>query len=234
MAGPTPSGAAFFDVDETLITVKSMFDFLGYWLALHGDDGTEHRAAVERVRARAAAGVDRSEINRDYYRRFAGVPRRRLFDAGHAWYAEYRHREDAFIGASLAAVADHRAQGDTVVLVSGSFRGVLDPFAAEIGATRVLCSEPLADADGILTGEILRPMIGPVKAQAVVETQAELGLSPADCYAYGDHSSDLPMLRTVGRPRVVGEDPVLAGQAALHGWPMLSGAPGALASAVRS
>lgn len=213
--------AAFFDVDETLIGVKSMFDFLRYWTIRDGGDEQAYDSAMEEFHSMWAAGVHRSEVNRAYYRRFAGRPWAELLTAASAWYDEYRERDDAFVLSTVRALSGHVADGDAVVLVSGSFTGCLGPLARELGAHVVLCSEPLVDGDGLLTGEVRRPMIGDVKHQAVAETLAELKVPAADCFAYGDHSSDLAMLSLVGHPHVVGGDSVLAEHAARHNWPVL-------------
>ncbi|MFC4565147.1 HAD family hydrolase [Nocardiopsis mangrovi] len=214
--------AAFFDVDETVITAKSMFDFLRYWMERNGGGDTEYEKTAGRLRDLAHnGGLPRTEVNRAYYRLFAGVPMAELTDAGRAWYAEYRERPAAFVAASLDALAAHRRADDLVVLVSGSFRGCLEPIAADLGAHLVLCTEPLAGDDGILTGEVRQPMIGAAKADAVQRTMTELGLDPAGCSAYGDHATDLDMLTRVGRPSVVGEDPVLRDHALGNGWPVL-------------
>jgi len=53
---------------------------------------------------------------------------------------------------------------------------------------------------------------------------AARGVDLRSSHAYGDHASDLPVLSLVGRPVVVGDDPVLAGHAALRGWTRLPGA----------
>ncbi|WP_059012655.1 HAD family hydrolase [Streptomyces specialis] len=224
----TATRAAFFDVDETLLNVKSMFHFLRYWMARHGDDGSGHDAVMAEVRAQAAGGVPRTEINRRYYRRFAGVEHRELADAGREWYEEYRASRTAVVVSAWAAASRHRNAGDTVVLVSGSFRGLLEPMADDLGADVILCSEPIVGPDGRLTGEIQRPMIGENKAAAVRATMARLGLGPDDCTCYGDHSSDLDMLMAVGNPVVVGADPVLIGQAQTLDWPVLPATPGPL------
>lgn len=220
-----PQRAAFFDVDETLITSKSMFDFLRFWLARSGDDGRTYRQLAEQRRARARSGVPRTEINREYYRGFAGEFYEDVMAAGRAWYDDYRARPDAFVAAAVHAAIAHRATGDVIVLVSGSFRACLGSFAADLGAHKVLCSEPLVGQDGQLTGEIVRPMIGEAKGDAVAETLARLELRGADCFAYADHSSDLAMLTAVGHPRVVGDDPMLTAEARAHGWPILPATP---------
>lgn len=220
-AGPARR-LAFFDVDETLITAKSMFDFLRHWLARDGDDGVRrYEREHGRLRTAAASGLPRTEINRAYYRLFAGVARAELTAAGAQWYAAYRARPDAFVAASVAALTAHRSAGDRVVLVSGSFRACLEPLAADLGADLVLCSEPVVADDGTLTGEVRRPMIGRAKATAAAETILRHGARAEDCFAYGDHSSDLDLLCTVGHPTVVGRDPVLAEHAEANGWPVL-------------
>ena len=216
---------AFFDVDETLITVKSMFAFLRWWMVRRDGDERAYLPAVAQLQARASAGVDRTEINRAYYRLLAGVPSSELSSDGREWYEEYRRGPDAFVAATLAAVAGHREAGVEVVLVSGSFPGVLEPLAEDVGADEVLCTEPIAGDDGRLTGEVVRPMIGANKGAAVRALLSARAADPAVCFSYGDHASDLEMLRAVGHPHVVGEDPVLLAAAASGGWPVLPAAP---------
>ena len=135
--------SAFFDADETVITTKSMFAFLRHWMAQNGDSGSGYDRIMADIRAMAANNVDRSEINRTYYRLFKGVPQRELTAAGREWYAGYRAGPTAFVGATLDALDEHRAAGDLICLVSGSFRGVLLPLAEEIAADVILCTEPV-------------------------------------------------------------------------------------------
>ncbi|MET7736976.1 HAD-IB family hydrolase [Streptomyces sp. NPDC005402] len=220
-------GAAFFDVDETLITAKSMFEFLRFWLARGGDDGTRYARHAAALRDMSALGIPREEVNRAYYQYFAGTYAADVRAAGRDWYAAYRERPDAFVTAGLSALARHRAAGDTVVLVSGSFRACLDPLAEDLAADRVLCGQLVVDERGFHTGEVVEPMIGRAKADAVAKTMRELGLAAGDCCGYGDHASDLDMLRVVGRPSVIGDDPTLGELARTHGWPVMSSAHGA-------
>ncbi|MGP4110477.1 HAD family hydrolase [Streptomyces sp. 4N509B] len=220
--------SAFFDVDETLIRTKSMFAFLRFWMARNGESDAAYEAVMTRIRSMAADGVPRDRINRAYYRHFAGVPSRELTEAGREWFAAYRAEPDAFVAATVAAMARHRAAGDLVCLVSGSFRACLDPVAEEVSADVVLCTEPLVDEAGRLTGEVAVPMIGDAKTAAVAATMTALRVPPKECAGYGDHLSDLGMLRLVGRPHVVGVDPALVEHAREHGWPVLPAEPAAL------
>ena len=87
----TTRRAAFFDVDETVIKVKSMFDFLRHWHERAGSGADAYETAVARLHAIADAGRPRSEVNRAYYRGFAGVPHADLMAEGRAWYARYRN-----------------------------------------------------------------------------------------------------------------------------------------------
>ncbi|MFF4339355.1 HAD family hydrolase [Kitasatospora sp. NPDC001540] len=212
-----PRRAAFFDVDRTLISGHSMVALWRRWTAAGP-------AFPGRELPTAAAGVPREELNRAYYRLFAGESAALLRRVGADWCEAYRRTPGAFLPDSLAALRGHLAQGHLVVLVSGSLRACLDPLAAGLGAHAVLCTEQLVDAEGRLTGEVVRPMIGAAKAEAALGLMRRLGLDPAQCHGYGDHASDLPMLRAVGHPVVVGDDPVLAERAAALGWPVLPGA----------
>ncbi|MHC0429383.1 HAD family hydrolase, partial [Streptomyces sp. O3] len=207
---------AFFDVDETLLAAKTMLDFWNHWTRLTGPDPRADDELATLVRSGAA----RAEQNRAYYRRFAGVPLTDVQEAARQWYAAYRNRPRPYVTAGLRALARHREAGHGVVLVSGSSWPILAPVAQDLGADQVLCTEQYTD-DGILTGEVRHPMIGTAKADAVTGLARRLGVDPADCYAYGDHSSDLAMLRATGNATVIGADQVLAKQARRSGWLVL-------------
>ncbi|MEV0113406.1 HAD-IB family hydrolase [Streptomyces sp. NPDC050844] len=216
---------AFFDVDETVIAHKSMVEFWEYWLARNPSRVPEQ---VGDLRAEAAASRNRAALNRRYYRRYAGVPLADLEAAGRRWYETYRRGDAAFVRAAVDAVAGHRAAGHEVILVSGSMMPLLEPLAQELGAAGVLCTELVVRSDGALTGEVHRPMIGESKAEAAVRTMRERGVDPSDCFAYGDHESDLALLRAVGNPVVVGSSRVLNEEAERSGWMVVPAGRGPL------
>ncbi|MBC8090924.1 MAG: HAD-IB family hydrolase [Pseudonocardia sp.] len=210
--------AAFFDVDETLISVKSMFDFLTFHLdGTIGSAGRAERVAAFRAAARDKQ-VPREQVNRVYYRIFAGERADTLAAVGRVWF-ELRRRERGFVHPHVVAtLVRHRLAGHRIVLVSGSMPACLDPLAAALGADDVLCTRPLADDTGVLTGDIEASVIGAGKGTAVRALAAEHAISLPLSFGYADHSSDLPMLTLLGHPVVVGAEPDLVAHADRHGW----------------
>ncbi|GHD93263.1 HAD family hydrolase [Streptomyces naganishii] len=202
---------AFFDLDGTLLAEKSMLGFWQHWSALVAREGRTPPAL-------RTTGADRETLNRAYFAHFAGVPLERFRTAARQWYAHYRRRPDAYVARPLDALARHRALGHEVVLVTGSGAALVEPVAEDLGVHRVLATEQLTDAEGTLTGEVRRSMLGAAKQEAVAELTERAGARAEDCFAYGDHASDLPMLSLVGHAVVVGDDPVLAARAAASGW----------------
>ncbi|MFC0039468.1 HAD-IB family hydrolase [Actinomadura rayongensis] len=212
---------AFFDVDETLISIKSMFSFLEFHLRWRGEPPGAYERIAASLRAAAARGVPRAEVNRSYYRFLAGESALRLSDSGRYWFDAQDDR--LFNPRTVEALRRHRAAGDRIVLLSGSFFPCLDPIAAAVGADWTLGTRPLLRY-GRLTGEVLVPMIGAAKGRAARAATVVTGVPRAACAAYGDHVSDLPLLEAVGRPVVVGADPVLTAHARRHGWTLLESA----------
>lgn len=206
-----PSYLAFSDVDETLIDRKSMFDFMRFQLvSRYGSTGEEqYRRIAQGLQRKAAAGAPRSTVNRDYYREYAGESAAQLEALGREWFEVSAADPGFFIRETLDELAEHRAAGAEIVLVSGSFLPCLAPIAERVGAAHVLCTTPIV-LDGVYTGEVFEPMIGDGKRSAVLRMLAEHpGVSPLACYAFGDHPSDFPMLDCVGNPRGVGDEPLM-------------------------
>lgn len=220
-----PVDVAFFDVDETLLTFKSMFRFLAHHFAERGLPPDRARLAEEELRLRAAEGVPRDETNRDYYRNYTGRPVAEVTAHGRAWFAAELAAGGALHAPAVAALNRHRAAGALTVLVSGSFPPCLEPVRELLGADLLLCSEPEIEA-GVYTGRLPTPMIGPYKAAAARELMARRGIPPERAAAYGDHASDLALLRAVGHPVAVGDDAALGAHVREAGGGRLPGITG--------
>lgn len=215
---------AFFDVDDTLIRRKSMFDFFRFWALQWLDDAAVLEAFDRDFAARRLRGDTREALNRAYYSHFAGVRAQDLEAAGECWAQPYLEvPENFFIASAVNELSRLKAEGIAPVFVSGSFYALLDPIARHLGVRHVLCAPLLFAPGGILTGEIGHPQtIGKGKAEAIELFLDDQGVDPALCFAFGDDVSDIDMLACVGNPVVVGTDTPLAQDRRTFAWSKIS------------
>src|ERR687883_502815 len=116
-------------------------------------------------------------------------------------------------------IEEHRAAGREIVIVSSSGAEVVEPIGEMLGVDRVVATRMVTEG-GRYTGEIEFYAYGENKAAAAREVAAEGGYDLADCYAYSDSVTDLPMLAEVGHPTAVNPDRALRKAALERGWPV--------------
>lgn len=222
MSPHAPRRYVFFDVDETLISIKSMLSFQEYWFAATGDLSGKILFEEEMARLRRG-GASREALNRRYYAHFAGREVAAVEQRATGWFNHVATTiPGLFHSAVVAALYRHQNQGDRAVLVSGSFPALLTPIARRLGVRDILATD-LVTAHGRYTGEIRPPQtIGAGKAEVIARFLAARRVPAAQCHAYGDDLSDLPMLDAVGHPVVVRGSGELEAQARQRGWPVLS------------
>ena len=116
----------------------------------------------------------------------------------------------------------HQRRGHTVVLSSSALTMQAVPVARYLGIEHVVCNRFIVDEQGMLTGEIERPVIwGTTKATSVQRFAAEHQVNLRSSYFYADGDEDLALMHLVGNPRPVNPGPALAKVAARRGWPVL-------------
>lgn len=131
-------------------------------------------------------------------------------------------------------VRAHQEQGHTVALTSSAASFQTEPIAAYLGIEHVICNR-FAAKDGILTGEVVRPVIwGPGKSDAVQEFAAEHGLDMARSYFYADGDEDVALMHLVGEPRPTNPGGQLEKVAKQRGWPVVKLASRGQGSLLRS
>jgi len=109
-----------------------------------------------------------------------------------------------------------------VVLSSSALTNQVAPVARSLGIEFIVCNRLVADAQGILTGEVEQPVVwGPTKASGVQQFAADHQVDLGASYFYADGDEDLSLMDLVGRPRPVNPGPALARVAACRGWPVL-------------
>ena len=222
-------GYAFFDVDDTLVLMKTMFSFQDYYYRHAGLAawlvGPRRAARFDTVCQRyRLAGRPREELNRMYYQTFTGRRPGAVSKMVARWYAHSRAVMPEFYRATaLQALQRHQEAGDAVVLVSGSMVQILQPIADDLAVpTDHVLATRVAVSRGRYTGEIIPPQtIGAGKAEAVAGFMRAHEADPARCWAYGDHESDFPMLETAGHAVVVSDEPAMLDAARERGWEIL-------------
>lgn len=212
---------AFFDVDGTLLDLKSMFSFRKYLLHYRYPllGAIKNFVATVIFRLYELSGRDRGFINLKYYETFRGSKEIDIGNIAKKWFAHIKDTNAAlFVEPAIEILQKHRDSGVEPVFVSGSFCDLLQPLAQDLGVKHVLATR-LETIDGVYTGRVLPPqMIGKGKAVAIEDFLLNQGVDGKNCFAYGDHYSDIPMLSMVGNPGVVRGDSLLKEYALAHGW----------------
>jgi HAD superfamily hydrolase (TIGR01490 family) len=212
--------AAFFDLDKTVIAKSST---LAFGRPFFQGGLINRRAALKTAYAQfvfSLAGADAEQMER-LRSQVSAMCTGWDVATVHDIVEETLHEiVDPLIYAEAAdLIEEHRAAGREIVIVSSSGAEVVEPIGAMLGADRVVATR-MVTADGRYTGEIDFYAYGENKAAAMRQVAAEGGYDLADCYAYSDSITDLPMLSTVGHPTAVNPDRALRRAALDHGWPV--------------
>ena len=218
----TGRSAAFFDLDNTLISGSSLFH-LGW--------GGFKRGMFSPVEvARFTLANLRFMLTR---KELAGAPQIwGNFAASFVKGAEVAEmvsigREiidksirPAIRGLVIEMAERHLESGNEVWIATASPQELSQMLAENLGFTGGLGTRAEV-VDGRYTGRIPQGILhGPEKAKAVVSLAGERGIDLAASSAYSDSINDLPLLHSVGFPNAVTPDRELARKAVLSGWPV--------------
>jgi putative phosphoserine phosphatase/1-acylglycerol-3-phosphate O-acyltransferase len=119
-------------------------------------------------------------------------------------------------------VRAHLARGHTVVLSSSALTIQAGPVARFLGIGNTLTNKFETDDDGILTGNVVKPILwGPGKAIAVQQFAADNDIDLKDSYFYADGDEDVALMYLVGNPRPTNPEGKMAAVARRRGWPIL-------------
>lgn len=212
---------AFFDVDGTLLksTIVHCYvwiraaqvPFLLKYLWLIG-------FLPKTVYYLILDGISRTRFNQVFYRNYCGMDVEKAKGLSIEMFERYLRPK--IFAAAGSQIQEHKAQGTTVVLVTGSLDFVVQPIADYFAVDAVLAPQ-LREQDGQFTGELTTaPLIGEEKAKAMRDYADQHDISLKDCYAYSDSESDLPMLECVGNPVAVNPGKALREKALKSGWEM--------------
>jgi HAD superfamily hydrolase (TIGR01490 family) len=214
--------AAFFDLDKTVIAKSSA---LAFGRPFYRDGLISRRDVIKGAYAqilfRVGGGSDEQSMakTRDY-----------LAELCKGWRVEQvqqivRETLDELINPYIyaeaaALITEHQAAGRDVVLVSASGEEMVRPIGELLGIADVIATR-MSIVDGRYSGDIELYAAGPNKVSEVRALAEARGYDLADCYAYSDSASDLPLLDAVGHPSAVNPDRALRRAAVDNSWPIL-------------
>jgi HAD superfamily hydrolase (TIGR01490 family) len=214
-------GAAFFDLDRTLVSRSSSLALAGSFRkrGLIGRRQVLAAAVAQLFFARyGARGTQVGQTADRAASALAGVPVETLREIVREAVPEVLkplvYRE------ALDLAAEHRARGERTYIVTAALQEVADELARELGIDGAAGSRAEV-AGGRYTGRLERKLYGPGKAAALRELAAADGLDLAGSTAYSDSHTDVEFLEAVGSPVAVNPDRELREIADARGWPVL-------------
>lgn len=214
-----PSGAAFFDVDNTMMVGASIFHFAKGLAARKFFDWHDVARFTLRQAKLRTRGESKGDMHATRDSALAFVAGKKVTDVvalGEEIYDETM--ADKIWSGTLALARAHLAAGRRVWLVTATPQELAEIIADRLGLTGALgtVAETIdGKYTGLLVGDVLH---GEAKAHAVQELAAREGLDLAQCSAYSDSINDIPMLSLVGTAVAVNPDSALQAEARDRGW----------------
>ena len=217
-AEPGPHGAAFFDLDKTLMEGSSALHFAR---ASYKAGQLPARQLVKDVfanvkfRMYGTTDAQTTALRERVYESIAG---RRVVDLARLTPEILAGILPRVYPQMLEVAWGHQDAGRPVWIVTAASQEIAELLASVLIFDGAIGARSEVH-DGVYTG---RPD-GPFtyregKAEAIREVAHREGYDLAESYAYSDSESDLPMLRTVGHPVAVNPDSELARVAREEGW----------------
>lgn len=213
-------GAAFFDVDNTIMRGASIFHFAVGLARRKYFSGSEIVGfGVKQVKFVLSGSEDLEDMASATEAALSFVEGRSVSELQHLGEEIFDDSMvDKLIPGSLALAQGHLDAGQQVWLVTATPVELATVIAQRLGLTGALGT--VAEVrGGVYTGHLDGPPLhGLAKAEAIRAIAEREGLDLAECSAYSDSSNDIPMLTAVGTPVAVNPDAVLRAHARDNGW----------------
>ena len=218
---PDLTGAAFFDVDNTMMMGASLFWFARglaarKYFTTRDMAGFIWKQAKFRIAGSEGSPDDVHAIRENALAFVADRPVSEIVQASEEIYDELM--ADRIWSGTRSLAQKHLDAGQRVWLVTATPVELANIIAHRLGLTGALgtVSEVV---DGKYTGRLVGELMhGPAKAEAVLALAEREGLDLSRCSAYSDSANDLPMLSLTGTAVAVNPDTELRAIARARGW----------------
>lgn len=217
------AGAAFYDLDGTLISTNLVHIFAYYARNDQGILKSLRRSAATALGIPLFVAADiysRKVFNDIFFKWYKGQSEDRLRYLSEDLFEEVIR--PAIYPGTLPLLDKSRSIGLRQVVVTGALDITIKPLLEHLGITEFVANR-LEFVDGRATGRLVPPVVASAsKASWIRDYTEKEGISLNDCYAYADSMSDLPMLSVVGHPTATNPDLRLKSTAVRHDWPIVS------------
>jgi len=212
---------ALFDLDNTLLAGDS--DYLwGRFLVEHQLVDAE---LYERENQRFYDQYRQGTLNIEEFLAFSLAPLAHHPAAQlHAWRETFIQQviEPIILPAAEELLAQHRGQGDVLVIITATNRFVTAPIAERLQVSHLLATE-VERVDGVYTGRSCGiPCFQDGKVTRLEQWLQSHDTGLEDSWFYSDSHNDLPLLERVTHPVAVDPDDVLRHSAQSRNWPVIS------------
>ncbi len=218
----TSNGAAFFDLDRTLLSGASGEVFAGAMrvAGLTGANPIPGERLLFGLFNAIGETLPSMVLARQAVSLAAGRSRSSVVAAAESVVDDLCAMVQPFAATAFAA---HREAGRPIVLATTTPYDLVKPFADRLGLDDVVATRYGVRDDGTYDGTLDGPFVWSAgKLAAITEWAARHDIDLAESYAYSDSVYDTPMLAAVGHPIVVNPDPRMVLVAAARRWPTLN------------
>jgi HAD superfamily hydrolase (TIGR01490 family) len=214
-----PTGAAFFDVDNTIMRGASIFHFAVGLARRKYFSGTELIGFGVKQLKFVFSGEDLEDMESATEAALSFVEGRRVDELARLGEEIFDDSMvDKLIPGTLAIAQGHLDAGQQVWLVTATPIELASVIARRLGLTGALGTVSEI-RNGFYTGRLDgAPLHGLAKAEAIRALATREGLDLSRCSAYSDSANDIPMLSVVGNPVAVNPDSALRAHARDNDW----------------
>lgn len=212
---------AIFDLDNTLLAIDSDHAWGEFLVEQGAVDPVSYREANERFLEEYKAGT----LDIHAYLALALKPlAENTPEQLAAWHQQFMASkiEPHILAQGEELLAQHRARGDTLLIITATNRFVTGPIAERLGVDALIAVDPEM-LDGRYTGRVSGvPSFREGKITRLEAWLADRDISLDDAWFYSDSLNDLPLLERVDHPVAVDPDDTLRQTAEARGWRIIS------------
>ena len=212
---------AIFDLDNTLIADDS--DYL--WGKFLVDQGIVDRLVYDKINAKFYEDYQNGTLDMMAFLRFALAPlAAHPIEQLHNWRQDFINTiiKPLLLDKAKALIEKHRAQGDTLLVITATNSFITAPIVALYGIEHLIATTPEM-IDGKYTGNVNGvPCFQEGKVTRLNEWLTLNNEKLEGSYFYSDSHNDLPLLKLVDFPVAVDPDEKLRDFADTQKWEIIS------------